>query len=104
MTKTLAPSAKRYLGTKRIQSSSPAPMTKMARRRTTRLRLSPKKSARDFKARTNEFGPECRHYSSKLPESVYGRFLAPLRSNNNGRKKIGPRCKGTAGNAALLDH
>src|SRR6266516_4380170 len=44
MMKTLAPSACRYLGTKRIQSSSPAPITKMATSRTTRLRLSPKKS------------------------------------------------------------
>src|SRR5438045_4560855 len=43
MTKMPAPSACRNFGTNRIQSSSPAPMTKMARRRMTRLRLSPKK-------------------------------------------------------------
>src|ERR1700730_16059791 len=35
----------RYFGMKRIQSSSPAPMTKMAMSSTTRLRLRPKKSA-----------------------------------------------------------
>src|SRR4029077_9172258 len=45
MTKTVAPTACRYFGTKRIQSSSPAPITKMAMSRMTRLRLSPKKSA-----------------------------------------------------------
>src|SRR4029453_15735656 len=45
MTKTVAPTACRYFGTKRIQSSSPAPMTKMAMSRITRLRLSPKKLA-----------------------------------------------------------
>src|SRR5687767_4252956 len=45
MTKMDAPRAWRYFGTKRIQSSSPIPMTKMAASRTTRLRLSPKKSA-----------------------------------------------------------
>src|SRR3989442_26662 len=53
--KTVAPSACRYFGTNRIQSSSPAPMTKMAMSRMTRLRLSPKKSARDFDAGTSEF-------------------------------------------------
>ena len=35
----------RYFGMNRIQSSSPAPMTKMASRRMTRLRFSPKKFA-----------------------------------------------------------
>src|SRR4051794_33773413 len=55
MMKTVAPSACRYFGTKRIQSSSPAPITKMAMSRITRLRLSPKKAARDFSAGTFEF-------------------------------------------------
>src|SRR6267143_2402111 len=50
MTKTPAPSACRYFGTKRIHSSSPAPITKMATSKTTRLRRRPKKSA-NFRAR-----------------------------------------------------
>src|SRR5438034_7839473 len=44
MTKTVAPTVCRYFGTNRIQSSSPAPITKMASSRTTRLRFSPRKS------------------------------------------------------------
>src|ERR1700694_5922684 len=50
MTKPPAPSACRYFGTKRIHSSSPAPITKMATSKTTRLRRRPKKSA-NFRAR-----------------------------------------------------
>src|SRR5258707_854554 len=61
MTKTPAPSAWRYFGTKRIQSSSPVPITKIATSRITILRLSPKKSARDCKLLTREF---CRNSSA----------------------------------------
>src|SRR6266446_8897558 len=65
MTKTVAPTACRYFGTKRIQSSSPAPMTKMAMSRMTRLRLSPKKSARDFNVGMSEFCEIRLRYSSR---------------------------------------
>src|SRR4051812_39707911 len=54
----LAPSACRYLGMRRIQSSSPAPIVKVAIKRMTRLRLRPKNSA----IRRHEFmsyGPLC---------------------------------------------
>src|SRR5438874_1454992 len=55
MTKTVAPTACRYFGTKRIHSSSPAPITKMAMSRMTRLRLSPKKLASRAKPFTLNF-------------------------------------------------
>src|SRR5712692_9137175 len=45
ITKTAAPSACRYFGTKRIHNSSPPPMMKVATSRMTRLRLRPKKFA-----------------------------------------------------------
>src|SRR5260370_37737109 len=51
MTKIVAPSVCRNFGTNRIQSSAPAPMTKMASSRMTRLRLNPKKLATRASAR-----------------------------------------------------
>src|SRR5438876_10321384 len=48
MTNTLAPRVWRYFGTKRIHSSSPVPMTKIATRMMTRLRVRAKKSVNCF--------------------------------------------------------
>src|SRR5438132_12062099 len=65
MTKIPAPSACRNFGTNRIQSSSPAPMTKMAISRTTRLRLSPKKLPSRVKRFTRNCCRNCRCDSSE---------------------------------------
>src|SRR5947208_16871237 len=84
MTKTVAPTACRYFGTKRIQSSSPAPMTKMAMSRKTRLRLSPKKSARDFNVSMSEFCEIRLRYSSRCTDRRLRRLF-----NHEQRARLG---------------
>ena len=66
MTNTLAPRVWRYFGMKRIHSSSPLPMMKIAIRVITRLRLSAKKSANGFPRLTfGSVGVSMRHGVSR---------------------------------------